>query len=184
VRYFWSRREPPLTRVLLIESGSRHLLERLLPHLRAVWGYNFEIDILTCYPGLPAGYPPESTVFRVSDYGSPEGRKLLVRQLKERQYSSAGMICSGEPIMTKWKWLMAARIPAKFIIINENADYFWVHRQNWATIRRFALVRAGLAGEGSIRTVARLLCFPFTVLFLMLYAAVVHGRRALRQVIH
>ena len=180
MRYFF-RRDPPLTRVLLIESGSRSLIEGLIPHLHAMWGPGVQIDLVTCYAGLPAGYDPSTTVFRVGDYGTREGRRRLVRELRARDYSFAGMICSAEPIMTKWKWMVALRLPAKFFIVNENGDYFWVQRSNTQTIRRFAMVRMGLAGEGSVRTTGRLLLFPFSLVFLIVYAVFVHARRRLRM---
>jgi hypothetical protein len=82
--------------------------------------------------------------------------------------------------MTKWKWLIAFRIPAKVFIVNENGDYFWLHRENTALIREFILVRMGLDGAGAIRTFGRLLLFPFTLLFLIVYALAVHARRKLR----
>jgi len=182
VRYFLTRREPPLTRLLLIESGSRSLVEGILPHLRTVWGPDIAVDLVTCYAGLPEGFGPETIVYRVTDYGSPEGRKELVRLLRSREYAIAGMICSGEPIMTKWKWLIALRLPAKVFILNENGDYFWVHRDNAATIREFSLVRLGLSGAGAIRTIGRLLLFPFSVLFLLMYAFAAHSGRFVRRV--
>jgi len=181
VRYFLTRREPPLTRLLLIESGSRSLVEGILPHLRTVWGPDIAVDLVTCYAGLPEGFGPETIVYRVTDYGSPEGRKELVRLLRSREYAIAGMICSGEPIMTKWKWLIALRLPAKVFILNENGDYFWVHRDNAATIREFSLVRLGLSGAGAIRTIGRLLLFPFSVLFLLMYAFAAHSGRFVRR---
>jgi hypothetical protein len=180
VRYFWTLRQPPTTRILLIESGSRSLVENILPHLRSVWGPDVPIDLLTCYAGLPAGFEPETVVYRVTDHGSPEGRKELVRLLRQQNYSIAGMICSAEPIMTKWKWLIFARVPTRYFILNENGDYFWVHRENTATMRHFMLVRLGLSGAGSIRTIGRLLIFPFSVLFLLLYAFTAHAGRWLR----
>ena len=82
--------------------------------------------------------------------------------------------------MTKWKWMLALRLPAKIFIINENADYFWLDRTHAATIWDFVLLRAGLAGSGAVRTLARLISFPFTFLYLLLYAVTVHTRRALR----
>lgn len=184
VRYFLTRREPPKTRILLIESGSRSLLEGIHPHLRSVWGPDIAIDLVTCYVGLLEGFAPETTVYRVTEYGSPEGRKELIRLLRSREYSIAGMICSVEPIMTKWKWLIALRLPAKFFILNENGDYFWIHRENAATIREFFLVRLGLSGAGAIRTIGRLLIFPFSVLFLLLYAFAAHSGRLVRRVLH
>ena len=46
-------------------------------------------------------------------------------------------------------------------------------------MRAFLLVRLGLSGAGAIRTLGRLLIFPFSVLFLLLYAFVAHARRAI-----
>jgi hypothetical protein len=175
VRFFLTRREPRLTRILLIESGSRALVEGLIPHLRKVWGDDVPIDLVTCYAGVPEGI---STVYRVTDYASRERRHELIRLLREQRHSMAGMICSGEPIMTKWKWLIAFRVPAKIFIVNENGDYFWIHRDYIRNMREFLLVRLGLSGAGAIRTLGRLVIFPFSVLFLLMYAFVAHLRRA------
>ena len=82
--------------------------------------------------------------------------------------------------MTKWKWVLAARLPAKIFILNENGDYFWLDRGHLTTIRQFVLFRAGLTGAGAVRTLARLVSFPFTLLYLILYALTVHLRRKLR----
>jgi hypothetical protein len=176
VRYFITRREPDAARILLIESGARSLVEGLIPHLRKVWGDDVPIDLVTCYAGTPEGI---SAAYRVTEYGTPERRRELVRLLREQRYTIAGMICSGEPIMMKWKWLFALRIPAKIFVVNENGDYFWLHRDYIANIREFSLVRLGLSGAGAIRTIGRLLIFPFSVLFLLMYAFVAHARRAL-----
>lgn len=181
MRYFLTRREPPPTRLLLIESGSRSLIEGILPHLRTAWASDIPIDLVTCYAGMPEGFGAETIVYRVNDYGSPEGRKELIRLLRSRQYSIAGMICSAEPIMSKWKWLIALRLPVKVFILNENGDYFWLHRDNAAVIREFCLIRLGLSGAGAVRTLGRLLLFPFSVLFLLLYAFAAHSGRVLRQ---
>jgi hypothetical protein len=180
MRYLLSRREPPGTRVLLIESGARSLMENLLPLLCAGWAADYKIDLVTCYGGLPEGLPSETHVFRVGEYGTPERRRELVRELRARDYAYLGLICSAEPIMTKWKWMIALRVPAKVFIVNENGDYFWLHRENAAVVREFALVRAGLSGAGAARTAGRILLFPFAVIFLLLYAFQAHARRMLR----
>jgi hypothetical protein len=184
VRYFLSRREPPLTRLLLIESGSRSIIEGILPNLRIVWGPEVAVDLVTCYPGLPNGFGPETIVYRVNEYGSPQRRRELIRLLRSRRYSIAGMICSAEPIMTKWKWLIALRVPARIFILNENGDYFWLHRTSIAAIRRFSVVRLGLSGAGALRTIGRLILFPFSVLFLLLYAFAAHSGRIVRRTIN
>jgi hypothetical protein len=130
---------------------------------------------------MPEGFGPETIVYRVNDYGSPEGRRELIRLLRSREYSIAGMICSAEPIMSKWKWLIALRLPVKIFILNENGDYFWLHRDNAAVIREFSLIRLGLSGAGAVRTLGRLLLFPFSVIFLLLYAFAAHSGRFVRQ---
>jgi hypothetical protein len=54
VRYFLTGRLPAITLVLLIESR-REILERPIPALRRIWGDAVQLDLLTCYPGLPRG---------------------------------------------------------------------------------------------------------------------------------
>jgi hypothetical protein len=185
VRYFLRRRQPPVSRILLVESGSRHLLERVLPGIRRTYGESVPIDLTTCFPGAPAGV---GAIYRVADYRGRDGRRKLYSALAANRYSLVGIVCSAEPIMTKWKWVLAARLPAKVFVINENGDYFWLDRGHWRAILHFPLFRAGLTGSGAARTLGRLLVFPFTLLYLLLYASTVHMRRAWRttgaKVIH
>ncbi|HEY1338630.1 MAG TPA: hypothetical protein VGF59_14030 [Bryobacteraceae bacterium] len=182
MRYFLTGRQPAPNAILLVESGSRGLLEGLIVGMRQTWGDDMFIDLVTCYARLPRGFASENTrVYRVSDYRGREPRGRLYQELAGNRYSTMGIICSGEPVMTKWKWALALRIPAKVFIINENGDYFWVDRKHLKTIRRFVLLRAGLAGAGAVRTLVRILLFPITLLYLLLYATAVHSRRALRR---
>lgn len=185
MRYFFRRRIPAFERVLLVESGARHLAEGLLPLLRRNHGEGVAIDLVTCFGGLPAGYPfePETAVFRTSEYAGRAGLRRLFAELLARRYAVMGIICSGEPILAKWKWVLAARLPAKVIVINENGDYFWFDYSNWRIIGYFALFRAGLAGPGAVRGLARLALFPFTLLYLLLYAAAVHLGRGCRRML-
>jgi hypothetical protein len=176
VRYFLSRRVPAVSRLLLVESGSRHLVEGLLPGLRQSYG-EIPIDLVTCYAGAPEGI---ARVYRVTDYRGRTARRRLYRELAQNRYPVAGILCSAEPIMTKWKCVLAARLPVKIFIINENGDYFWVDRGHWRAIRHFVLFRAGLSGAGAVRTMARLLLFPFTLAYLLLYASTVHLTRLWR----
>jgi len=156
-------------------------VERLTPVLRNCWGPETPIDLFTCYAGVPRGFEgPNARVFRASDSRTREQRKAVLRKLAANQYTWVGIVCSGEPILMKWKWALALRLRAKVFIINENADYFWLDRTHLPTVWRFALRRAGLAGAGAARVLARVFAFPFALIYLLLYAAVVHGRRALR----
>jgi len=182
MRYFLSRRIPPTNAILLVESGSRSLVEKLIPGLRGTWGDEIQIDLVTCFSQLPRGFQPETTrVYRVSDFRGRAARGKLFKELAGNRYSLLGIVCSGEPLMTKWKWALALRIPAKIFVINENSDYFWLDRAHLDPLRQFVLFRTGLAGAGAVRTLARVLTFPFTLAYLLLYATTVHTRRALRR---
>lgn len=183
MRYFVSRRLPPTDAILLVESGSRTLLEGLIPSLRETWGSEVFVDLLTCYSKLPKGFQTETTrVYRVTEHRGREGRRRLYRELARNRYGLIGIICSGEPILNKWKWVLALRIPAKVFIINENGDYFWLDRGHLEPLRELVLERAGLAGAGAVRTLVRIISFPFTLIYLLLYAGTVHARKLLREV--
>lgn len=180
MRYFLSKAVPPFARVLLVESGSRQLLEDLLDGLYRVHP-EMIADLVTCYAGAPEKYRTDrGTVYRVNDYPDPASRQRFYAELASNRYNVIGMICSAEPIMTKWKCMLAARLPAKVFVLNENGDYFWLDRGHWSNIRHFVLFRAGLSGAGAVRTVTLLMLFPFSLLYLILFAATVHLRRKLR----
>jgi hypothetical protein len=179
VRYFLTGRLPKVTSILLVESGTRGLVEGLIGGLRETWGDQIQIDLVTCYATLPKGFEAHNTrVYRVGDYRGRAARGRLYGELGRNRYALVGIICSSEIVMAKWKWALALRIPAKLFIINENGDYFWVDRVHLDTIRRFVLLRSGLAGSGAVRTLVRLISFPFTLLYLLLYATSAHARRA------
>ncbi|HVO97815.1 MAG TPA: hypothetical protein VMT15_07100 [Bryobacteraceae bacterium] len=179
MRYFFSRQVPPLTRILLVESGSRHLFDTLIPMLFQIFGEGLQMDLITCFAGLPTGF--RGDVFRVTDYTDPASRARLLADLKSREYAAIGIICAAEPVMTKWKWWLAARVPAKLFVVNENCDFFWADWAHWRLILHFVFFRAGLTGAAAIPAIARLLFFPFTLSYLLLYAGIVHLRRRLHE---
>src|SRR5260370_37770782 len=110
MRYFFRRYAPGFSRVLLVESGSRHILEKLLPSLYAVHGERMVLDLVTCYPGAPFGFLAQrGCIYRVTDFPNTAARKRLVGELAANKYSALGIVCSGEPILTTWKWALAAR---------------------------------------------------------------------------
>jgi hypothetical protein len=163
--------------VLLVESGSRRLLEGVLPYLRRCYGEQAPVSLVTCFAGAPEGLPAGAAVYRVHEYRGREGRKRLYNQLLGSGVSVLAMICSGEPILSRWKWALALRLPVQVLVVNENGDYFWFNRSNWKTIRRLVQYRAGLSGGEAVATVGQVLLFPFTLLYLLAYAAALHLRR-------
>jgi hypothetical protein len=180
LRSFLTRTEPPFDRVLLIESGSRRLVERAIETIYASREPGSVIDVVTCFAGSPAGLREESTVFRVADYRGPSGRARLFRDLHRLRHTAGGIVCSAEPVMTKWKWWAVARLPVKFFVVNENGDWFWIDRGHWRVIVHFVLFRAGLAGGDAVGSIGRFLAFPFMFIYLVAFAAWIHVRRIVR----
>jgi hypothetical protein len=180
LRSILSKSIPPFSRVLLVESGSRALADNLLETLNRTHA-EMRVDLVTCYAGVPNNFrAAQGSVYRVTDYPDGPSRQRLYKELAANRYTIVGVICSAEAIMTKWKWMLAARLPAKVFVLNENGDVFWLDRGHFAAIRYFILFRAGLTGAGAVRTLARVVLFPFTLLYLILYATTVHLRRKLR----
>lgn len=181
MRLFFSRRCPEFRRILLVESGTRQLMDDFLPKLARETNPNLKADIVTCFQGTPSGFE-EYGLYRydVNDYSGKIGRQKLMEFLLANRYDLIGIMCTEQPIMTKWKWMLAARIPAKLFIVNENMDFFLADYSNWKIIVEFALVRAGLAGASAVSTIARALLLPFSLLFLMLFAVYVHLLRRVR----
>jgi hypothetical protein len=180
LRHFFRRDIPQLQRVLLVESGSRELFDTLIPKLFQIYGEGMEVDLVTCFAGVPAGF--HGTVYRVTDYTDPPSRAGLLADLKARDYSCVGIICAAEPIMTKWKWWLAAKIPSKLFVVNENCDFFWADVGQWRLILHFMMFRAGLTGATAVPAIARLLFFPVTLSYLLLYAGAVHIRRKIHEI--
>jgi hypothetical protein len=182
LRFFFRSTIPPFRRVLLVESGGRHLLEDILPGICGLHQELERCDIVTCFPGVPRNFDPaRGRVYRVADYAGREGRKRLYKELGAADYSILGIICSGEAIMTKWKWVLAWKLRAKLFVLNENCDYFWCDRTNLGIMKNLALYRAGLAGEEGLATLARLALLPFTLTYLLLFAGVEHWKRRQRR---
>jgi len=178
LRLFFRTHIPDCSRILLIESGPRQVIERVIPHLKDLFGDDVGIDLLTCYAGEPAGF--RGRVYSVNDYGGAAGRDALWADLAKRNYAVAGVVCAAVPIMTKWKWWLAFKAPAKIFIINENADYFWLDRAHLGQLRRFATHRMGISGSAAVPSLVRLVFFPLTLAYLLLYAGTVHLRRRIR----
>lgn len=166
----------------MVESGSRPLIEGLLPHLNTIFGARVEVDLVTCFPGTPKLLDESAKIYRTADYQTSAARRALCRTLKANDYQVAGIICSAEPIMTKWKWMLAFRVPAHLFLLNENGDFVWFDSEHISALGAYAQIRAGLEGAGAVRSIARLVLFPFTLLYLVFFASVAHGRRALRQI--
>lgn len=177
---FLSRRAVPFTRVLLVESGSRAIAEKILVsfyerHCAEI------VDLLACVDGQPGSFRPEhGQTFRSFDYPAGPARRQLLRDLRTRRYDVLAIICSGEPFLARYKFALAALLPAKVLIVNENGDYFWFDRGSLAILGKLFATRAGLAGDSGLRTLTRIAGLPFTLALLLGFAARVHLSRQMR----
>lgn len=155
------------------------MIEGVIPHLRASFGEDTEIDLVTCFPGVPKGC--DGRVFRIAEYrDGSAGRARLRAHLAARGHGIAGIICAAEPVMTKWKWWLASQLHSKIFILNENGDYFWFDWDRRRTILQFAAYRGGLTGSAAVPALVRFFLFPLTLAYLILYACTVHLRRRIR----
>ena len=166
--------------MLLIESGPRDLCRRVIPRLRETFGGGLQIDLLRCLPDDPPGLSGGAAVWRTLDAAGAFERWALLRALRRERHPAAAMLCAGDAIMGPWRFALLVMLRAKFLIVNENADFFWLDRGNFGAMRQFLLRRTSLRDPFAARTLARLAVFPFTLAYLLAFAARVHIVRALR----
>ncbi len=180
MRHFFGRRVRAVERMLIVESGSRQILEAGIPRFRAVFGDGVQVDLLTCLPGLPQALKSTARAFRVTECRTNADRRRLLLHLRAMRHPVLGIICSDEPVMTPWKLAAMALLPARVVIFNENGDFFWLDWRHRRAIRQFLMVRAGLMEEDAARKIFQLAAFPVALVFLLLYAGWVHLARGLR----
>lgn len=135
------------------------------------------MDLLTCYEGTPTGFT--GAVFLTHDYPDNAARDRLMQEFRANRYDLVAIVCSDEPVMTKWKWFTAIKVPVKVLIVNENADWFWLDRGHWGTIRQFFSVRTGLSGSGALTQPLQAAVLPFSLLYVTTLSAWIHLRRRL-----
>ena len=180
MRGVFSRHLPPLDDVLVVESGPRELADKFLRHLYEVQSSR-QVDIVTCCASAPPSFQPERGIcYSIHDPEFAGKRLKLISRLCAKPYAAVSILCSGKPIMTRWKWLIALRAPAKTLIVNENGDYFFFDCYHLHAARMLVESRIGVYGGIRLDLLGQLLLFPFTLTFLSLYAGAVHLRRALR----
>ncbi|HXE15364.1 MAG TPA: hypothetical protein VN633_24780 [Bryobacteraceae bacterium] len=177
---FASRWTPKLRHVLLIESGSRDAAGKFLAEIYGL-AENERVDVLTCYRTAPNAFDAaRGRIFFTHD-AQNRGRGELFEVLSQSGYSAICMLCTGDSIMTKWKWAAAARIPAKVLIVNENADSFWLDRGHLRDLRNLLIERSGMKQMTPLRTLAHAIAFPFTLAILVSFAGYMKSRRVLRS---
>lgn len=178
MRFFLTSRIPEPARILLIESGSRGVLEKAWERMRAVFP-GARYHLCTCYPGEPRPGGCER-VFRVTEAAQSGGKRAMLQAIRASRPSIAAILFTREPILTRWKLALLVLLRAKILVVNENGDFFWLDWPNRRVIAQFLGARAGLDGFALLRSTCRVLAFPFVFAFLALYALFAYSRRWLR----
>ena len=174
MKYFFRRKFPEAADVLLIESGSPDVARRALGGIRKILP-RARYHLLTCWPDPPSGI--FTSVSQAADYPSGWAKVRLLVSLARRKWRVLAILCTGESVLWRWKMLALGLFPAKVLIVNENADFFWLDWDNRRTLRRFLAIRWGVNRDEVLSTALRALVFPFTLLFLILTALFLYARR-------
>lgn len=174
MKYFFRRTVPSPQNILLMESGSPVVAGRALEGIRKIFP-SARYHLCTCWPDPPSGL--FASVFRVTDYPSSWDKLRLLWSYRQRGWEVLVILCTGEPILWRWKMAALFLLPAKVLIVNENADFFWLDWGNWKTFRRFLAIRWGVNQEELLQTAARGAVFPFTLLVLLATAGWLYARR-------
>lgn len=184
MRWIFSRHIPPIAEFLLVESGPRTITEKVIGRFRQLYGEKVPIDLLTCLPSDPPSLCADGVqgeVFRVIGCNDNRTRWRLLRKIRAKRHSVVAIICANSPILGFWKMAALTFFPCKFLIVNENADFFWLDLGHRDAIKRFLLHRIGSLEGSALQRVATILTFPIAFAYLLCYALVVHAVRLIRM---
>ena len=151
--------------------------EKAVVCLSKAFGAGVPIDVLGCRRTPPLG---AETYGDVSEARTLSRRLAILRRIRRGGYSVAGVLSSGDSTMALWKLAAIIVVPAKFLVLNENVDFFWIDRGHWTNAVALLQQRSGLGGESTVRSMAWFAALPFAALFLLCYATWVHVTRVLR----
>ena len=172
MRYFFRRYIPEPRRVLLVESGSRRIMEKAHARMRSIFP-QARYDLCTCFPGAPASICFDR-IFRVTEAPDILSKWRMALAMRRSRPSIAALLYTGEPILFPWKILLMALLPSKLLVVNENGDFFWLDWRNRAVFGQFLGARVGVNGPDLLRAACRLLFFPVALTFLLLNALVAY----------
>ena len=179
MRRFLARSQPSFERILLVESGPREAGEKALRFLYEIKN-SANVDVLTCFRKAPDSFDPaRGIVYSVHDREVVENRTKFIGKLTQKPYSVVAILCTGSPILQRWKWVIAMRTPARLIAVNEEANYFTIDVWNLDTARM--MLRKRLSGHAAaLATLSGLMSWifaPFTISYLAAYTGFIHFRR-------
>lgn len=180
MRWFASRGAPAIDRLLLVESGPRAEVQRLVPFLRESVCGERPIDLFTCMPGSPEGLGAEVRAWRSYDATGYSQRWRLLRALRRERHATAAIPCLSSPILATWKLVLAAFLPARILLVDPRPELIDLEPRRWRRVLRLALDHSGFGTREFARRIAHLLFVPIGLLILIPFAARVHLGRLIR----
>ena len=180
MKYFFSPRVPAPTDILVLESGPREVAAKALQGIRAMFP-RARYHLCTCW--LEAPQETFTTIYRVADFSSGRDKLRLLWSFRCKRWPVLVVLCTDSSILWRWKVLALLLQPAKVLIVNENADFFWLQWANRGILRQLLRTRWGLPTGALFRTTLAALVFPATFLVLAATAAVYYARRWRRLLI-
>ena len=180
MRFFFRNKVPAATNVLIIESVPPEVTGRAMAGLRKLFP-KARFHLLTCFP-VPSSHH-YSSVYEVDKYPGWKAKLALLFRLRKKRWGIMAILCTGQRILLSWKICALLLIPSKTLIVNENADFFWLHWKNWKILLQLSASRLGLNIQirKPLVTFFRSLFFPFTLLFLLLTALFLYSRHWYRM---
>ncbi|MBI4464241.1 MAG: hypothetical protein HY647_06010 [Acidobacteria bacterium] len=174
MKYFFSFHVPIPSDILVLESGPREVAAQALPKIRAIFP-QARCHLCTCWSEPPA--ETFASVYRVQEFPSVWDKLRLLWSFRRRRWPVLVVLWTNSPILWCWKTLALLFQPAKVLVINENADFFWLQWSNRGILRQLLQTRWGLQRAVLFRIGLAALVFPITLLVLVATAGVYYARR-------
>ncbi len=184
-----ARAQPSFHAILLIESGPRKVTEQILRYLYTE-KCAAQIDVLTCFEGPPENFDTaRGTLYSVNEPEVRAQRRAFISKLARKPYTIVALLCTGSPILQRWKWILAIRSGARLIVVNEEARYFGLEVWNHRSIRLMLYKRLNPFEDHTRESLAAILftflmsilVAPFTITYLLFYTSALNLRALLRS---
>ena len=180
MKWFLRKSSPPIDRLLLVESGSRADAQRLLPVLRESVCGNVPVDLFTCLPDEPSGLGPGSRTWRSYDAEDHTSRWRMLLGIRRERYPVAAILCGSSPLLATWKVALAALLPAKILLLDEDEGLVWLDRAHWRKALRVGVSRSLVRNPEFLRKVAHAAFLPIAIPILVAFAGRAHLARLIR----
>lgn len=178
MRGLFSKAYPSFDRVLLVESGTREITEKVLHRFYEIENIG-RLDVLTCYSGVPRSFDTARGVIYSIHTEAAQSHLRFIRTVLATPYTAVAILSTDSGVLARWKWAVALLTKANVVMIHQEGSFHCAGF--WRRIARLISpkpMRIWITDQ--LRLAAEVLLMPFTISYLLLFAAAVHARRLLR----